>query len=756
VSGSSQINFAVHPPANGSDYSSRRFISVIGLLHAGELDHGGFTMRFNIKTLFAIGLLTGNLVYASPGGQTSAEQQKDQKVVVSSVEVPVDVIVRDKAGRPVKGLSAADFEVYENGARQPITSVRLVTRESIAGGTTPKATGAPNPATGPSLPPSNNSTAVLVFDRLSPEARSRARDAALNYVNENMKSDSRMGVFVTGLSLEVLQPLTQDVQLVRAAVERTGELSGATYISNNKNAREVRDELAQIIRTEDTKAIPSGDPFKKDRLTLQLRMMEGFEALQREQQGQATINGLITIIYSLREIPGRKAVIFLSEGLALPPTVEPFLRTLISTATAAGVSVYAIDAAGLRVESTQTETKKEIESQTNMRMAQQETTVDANGPMTKGLERNEDLLKLDPHSGLGQLADQTGGFLINNTNDLKGRMSRIGEELSTYYLLSYAPKDPSADGQFRRIEVRVKRPGVTVQNRKGYFAINTVFGSPVLEYETAALAIASSGRAPKDLIIRSSAMSFPETTRTGLVAAVAEIPMKAIAFRSDETTKTFSSDFSVVVIFKTPAKEVVKKLSHHYVMTGPLANLAALQKVDVLFYGEEELEPGRYQMQTVVYDAFGKKAGVHEETIESPMASDKELRLSSLVLIKRAERLNAQEQKEFHPFHVGELLAYPNLGEAVPKTKYKQLPFFFTVYAPKETNSMPKLMIELAQQGRTLAQMPGELPPADAAGRIQFAGSLPLESIPAGDYELKVVVTSAAKSVSRSTRLVIE
>jgi VWFA-related protein len=714
-------------------------------------------MRFNVKTLLTIGLLTGSLIHASPRRQTSAEQQKDQKVVVSSVEVPVDVIVRDKAGRPVKGLSAADFEVYENGARQTITSVRLLTRDSIEGGTAPRATVPPNSATTPSGPTSNTSTAVLVFDRLLPEARSRARDAALSYVNENMKPDNRMGVYVTGLSLEVLQPLTQDVQLVRAAVERAGEVSGATYLSNIKNAREVREELAYILRTEDPKSAPKGNPFKKDQLMLQLRMMEGFEALQREQQGHATINGLITIIYSLREIPGRKAVIFLSEGLALPPTVEPFLRTLISTATAAGVSVYAIDAAGLRVESTQTETKKEIESQSNLRMAQQETIVEnSNGPMTKGLERNEDLLKLDPHSGLGQLADQTGGFLINNTNDLKGRMSRIGEELSTYYLLSYAPKDPTADGQFRRIDVRVKRPGVTVQNRKGYFAISSVFGSPVLEYETAALAIASSGRAPKDLMIRSSAMSFPETTRLGLVAAVAEIPMKAIAFRTEETTKTFSADFSVVVTFKTPVNNVVKKLSHHYLMTGPLANLAALQKVDVLFYGEEELEPGRYHMQTVVYDAFGKKAGVHEETIEAPMADDKELRLSSLVLIKRAERLNAQEQKEFHPFHVGELLAYPNLGEAVSKTRYKQLPFFFTVYAPKETTSMPKLMIELVQQGRTLAQMPGELPAADATGRIQFAGGLPLESIPAGEYELKVIVTSAAKSVTRSTRLIIE
>src|ERR1044072_7981249 len=97
-------------------------------------------MRFNMKTLLAVGLLTVNMLYAGPRIQTGSEQQKDQKVVVSGVEVPVDVIVRDKAGRPVKGLSAADFEVYENGVLQPVTSVCLVTRELAEAEAAAKAT----------------------------------------------------------------------------------------------------------------------------------------------------------------------------------------------------------------------------------------------------------------------------------------------------------------------------------------------------------------------------------------------------------------------------------------------------------------------------------------------------------------------------------------------------------------------------------------------------------------------------------------
>ncbi|HJQ25143.1 MAG TPA: VWA domain-containing protein [Blastocatellia bacterium] len=717
-------------------------------------------MHFNIKSLLAVGLLTANLLYAGPRIQTGNEQQKDQKVIVSSVEVPVDVIVRDKAGRPVKGLSAADFEVYENGVLQPITSVRLVTHDLAEAEATATKTADPSKPAIQSQTPGNGltetTTTALVFDSLAPEARLRSRDAALNYVSENMKADSRMGVFVTGLVLDVLQPWTQDTQRVKAAVERTANINAPGYASSIQEARTLREELADRQQGFDPHAEPLGDKFAVDRLRMKLSLLEKFEVLEREQQGHATINGLTVIVNSLRTTPGRKAVIFFSEGIPLPSTVEPFMRALISAANAANVSIYAIDAAGLRVVSAQTTTKREIESNTNLRMTELGAGADRNGPMTKDFERNEDLLRLDPRSGLGQLSDQTGGFLIQNTNDFKDRMNRIGEELRTYYALSYAPKDQTEDGQFRRIEVKVKRSGVTVQARKGYYAIHTSFDSPLLEYETPALAALASGRGPKDLAIRASAMSFPEPRRTGLVTALADIPMQAIAFRTDEKTKTFSTDFSVVVTFKSAASSLVTKMSHHYLMSGPAANLAALQKENIQFYREGDLAPGRYQMQTAVYDAFAKKAGVQEATIEVPAASDNDLRLSDIVFIKRTERLSAEEQKNFNPFHVGELLAYPNLGEAVSKAKNKQLSFFFTAYVPKGSSAAPKLMLELSQQGQTLAQLPADLPAADAAGRIRFAGGLPLEVIPPGAYDLKVIVTSGGKSVARAAHLVIE
>jgi hypothetical protein len=376
--------------------------------------------------------------------------------------------------------------------------------------------------------------------------------------------------------------------------------------------------------------------------------------------------------------------------------------------------------------------------------------------MTQGLERNETILRSDPRSGLSQLSSQTGGLLISDTNDLKSGMKLIDEDLRTFYLLTYAPKEQLVDGRFRRIEVKVKRGGLSVQNRRGYYAIKASYASPVMEYETPALGIAESGRHPRDLKVGSSIVSFPESSHAGLVAALAEVPMSFVKFQGDEQTKKFSTDFSIVMLFKSETKEVVRKLSHRYALDGPLANMEATRKESVLFYRQVELDPGRYWVQTVVYDALGKKAGAREDTLEVPVPGDKDVRLSSIVLIRRAERLKAAELKQSNPFQYGELLIYPNMGEPVLKATYKQLPFFFAVYIPKGTTAAPNVAIELWQGGRALAQVPAQLGTADEAGRIQYAGALPLESIPAGSYELKVILKSGSASFTRSAQFTIE
>src|SRR3954464_11244116 len=132
--------------------------------------------------------------------QTPPQPPQDEQVVrVRTTEVALDIVVKDKKGRPVKDLTAGDFEVYEDGVRQRIESFRFVVREApiARGGNTPeRKTDKPAPVPQPvHSGASTPGVIALVFDRLSPEARSLARKAGMAYVQEAMAAGDYTGVF---------------------------------------------------------------------------------------------------------------------------------------------------------------------------------------------------------------------------------------------------------------------------------------------------------------------------------------------------------------------------------------------------------------------------------------------------------------------------------------------------------------------------------------------------------------------------------
>ena len=158
-------------------------------------------------------------------------------------------------------------------------------------------------------------------------------------------------------------------------------------------------------------------------LRSQIAMLEAAEALERDQQGLVTVNSMLALVNGLRTAPGRKAVVLFSEGLVLPPRAAMALRSLIAEANRGGVTFYAADATGLRTVSTQDEARRELsgiveEIRTGERTASGGGVAPPSRPLTKALERNEDILRSDPKSGLGSLARETGGFLVSDTNDI--------------------------------------------------------------------------------------------------------------------------------------------------------------------------------------------------------------------------------------------------------------------------------------------------------------------------------------------------
>ncbi|MFL6335793.1 MAG: VWA domain-containing protein [Pyrinomonadaceae bacterium] len=717
-------------------------------------------VRFTVART-ALACVVAAAVTTSAQTRRPAERQNPDSVVVSTDEVLCDVVVRDQKGHLVTNLTASDFEVYEDGVRQEVNSFRLVAPAGATASVAASAAARPAPTdrgagatngTPDRAGATGVSAVAIVFDRLTPDGRARAYKAALSYLQESGNKDELYGVFLTDLSVVVLQPFTNDRELVKSGIERAGSFSPSLYTSNNVKTREVRDQA-----TRDLLKAQMGEGGGPARLlgTSTQTMLEWLEEMERDQQGDATTRGLLFIASSLSSLPGRKAVIFFSEGVLLPPSVMETFRAAINAANRNNVSFYTVDAAGLRVESKTAETNREITSRSGLRMAQLGMTADVAGPMTKGLERNEDLLRLDPDSGLGRLANETGGFLITDSNDLKGKLRQVDEDLHAYYLMSYRSSNQSYDGHFRRIEVKAKRPGLNVQSRKGYFAIKGTFASPVLAYEAPAIAALENTPKADSFPFYAGGFSFPEREREGLAPVLADLPLSAFTFRIDREKKVFDTDFSVVALLKDQAGQVVSKLSNQYRLSGPLDKVEGEKQGRVLFYREAELEPGRYTLETVAYDALNGRTSVRTGTLEVAATDGGRLRLSDVVILKRAEPAGAADEKGANPFHVGNLIVSPNLGEPIRRS-LRQVPFFFTAYAPPGASVRPKLSIELRQQGRTLARLPGEMPEADASGRIQYVAGLPLEKIPAGSYELKVTVSDETTSVTRSGYFTIE
>jgi VWFA-related protein len=696
--------------------------------------------------------------------QTQAPVRSPGAVQAATTAVLVDVVVRDKRGQPVTDLTAADFEIHEDGVLQELGAITLYTRESSVrlatreSGVAPVSGDATAAKTSLEAPP--EAVIALVFDRLAPEARAVAHKAALGYVNQLAENPSLVGVFGIDLSLNTYQTYTRDTARLRKAIAEVGLRSSAQAESQADRAREAGQRAAGSSSALGTlaaggqaaaQAAQSGagaaapEAIAAD---MQRRTLETFEVLEREQQGLSATHALLAVVNGLRGRPGRKSVVLFSEGIGSAGNAGLRFRSLIDTANRANVSIYAMDAAGLRTESTSKETADTINAAVDRMLRRNPTADVAGGAMTADLERAGEMTRNDPHVVLGQLTDETGGVLIRNTNDLTGGFRRIDQDMRNYYMLSYVPKNDTFDGRFRTITVNVKRSGVEVAARKGYYAVRSAGPMPVMSFEARPLALIDSTPVPNAMPIRAAALKFPEPGRLGLTPVLVSVPASALTFQTTEDQASYRAEFTVLVRFRSGSGDVVDKMSQNYVLTGPMERLESVKQGNVLFYRERELEPGLYNMEAIVHDSMSDRASVRFATVERLALDEHTLRVSNLVIVASAERVAAADRPSGSPFLVGDLLLYPNLGEPLRKGATPEIGFFFTVYPAK--GPKPQARLELMQNGAVLASLPLPLGEPDSSGRIQQVSRLPAAALSPGNYELRLVVTQAQQQVSQS------
>jgi VWFA-related protein len=707
---------------------------------------------------------------AAPHGQPQIPRA-DRTYSTATTAILVDVVVRDGKGRPVLDLSADDFEIAEDGVRQKVDTFTRVARGGgigvgVAWRTPGSTTVTPTDHRGDDhdAQPDGEAATALVFDRLSSEALRLAQRATLDYVPMSGDSTVRVGVFATDPGVRIVQHYTTDRAQVRRAVAAL--VPGGSTVAEEKGERteeliarrrQLEEESQALVRAAAgiggaalaRNGAQIGERETERRLVqTELNILRSFDNMDRDHQGYDTSAALLTVIRSLSYLPGRKTIVFFSEGLPVSPVLSAKLDAVIEAANRAHVTTYAVDAKGLRTRSSADGIRKEMQGFVDERTSQLASGTDmTNQPLTMSFERVEDTFRLDSRTGLARLAEETGGFLVEQTNNLTSAFKRIDEDNRYHYLLTYTPRNTTFDGRFRSIAVRVRRPDTQVFARKGYRAARP--GPPPAAFDVPAFAMLDRTPMPRAFPIEAAAFSFPDPARPGLTPVMLRVATSALRFEIDERRGSYAAHAVVGVRIRDAGGREVDRLSQEYLLTGNAAEIEAGRRGEILFYREPALPSGVYTVESVVYDGNAHVASARVATLTVPQATAG-VAMSSLVIVARSEEVS-DTPAVGAPLFVGKTLLYPNLGQPLRQSGDAALTFFFTVYgaAPRSATA------QLLRNGAIVAEAPVELA-VNIGARVQHVGMLPIGGLPAGTYELRIRIENGSESQSRNAFFTIE
>jgi VWFA-related protein len=738
-------------------------------------------MRVPAVRLVAVALA---FAFAIAASMATHAQDRPSGFQVSTTAVVVDVVVRDGKGNPIVDLKPSDFELLEDDVKQRIASVELIAPGRARSGPTRGAPGDRSAAAPASLapegatatadapPPAGPTLVALAFHRLSPEGRALAYRAARSYLETPERPDDYAGVFIVDTGLATLQTFTNDRARVAEAIEKAARTQTTIFTRHQAMSGLYGDASPDVSPTASAEQhgrptnesgfqarprrsdMPPGQGMERRLYELAERMERSFEEMMRERNGHAESAALTALASSMGSLPGRKTIVFFSEGMAVPAAIEAKYRAIIDTANRGNVSIYALDTKGLKVHSEQAATARGLAAIRGIGDDDPEVQAedDRRRARTTDMERNEFLLRKDPAANLGTLAKHTGGFLIDNTNDLASAFQRIEADRRFHYLLTYTSTNTSMDGTYRRIAVKVKRRGADVRARSGYVAVPALGAVPVLRFEANALSALTATPRPTQVPLHAAAFQFPEADGTTRVALYVKAPGSGVAYFVDDNQTSWQTHFTILARVVDEKGETVRKGSQPYRLTGPAKDVHVARQGDILFYRQPTLDAGRYTLDYALYDELSGQAGTGALPIEIAARDRDALAMSSLVLVDHAEAVPEDQRDARNPLYLGNTLIYPNLGTPIARSNRDSLVFFYSARAERRPLTG---RVELRQDGQVIAARALVVPPANADGLVQHANELPMDDVGAGRYELSVTLSDGRSSVTRDASFVL-
>jgi VWFA-related protein len=437
-------------------------------------------MRYSALALFVTAALL-----QSPILSGQAQQPPGVTFQVEVNYVDVDVVVTDDQGRFVTGLTRDDFTVLEDGKPQKIDTFSLVEipvekpDEIVVEGRTIPADTRTN------RKPFAGRVYVIVLDDLDVSAMrsTPVRDAARRFVREHMAANDLGAVVYTSGRSDAAQEFTTNRELLIRAIDKFQGRRMRSLSLERLDEYYQRIAYGYNLRNDadpNTGSINSQDPAGYGRTSDPTELERGTRAL-------TVLDTLKNTAEFLGSVRGRrKAVLFFSEGLDYPirdvfgahdaTVIIRATQDAISTAARANVNYYTIDPRGLAGMTTDFMESAGIGNGVGttgpvLLVPGTNTPVSGVTGASGGVFNVQDELLQEFRTSqdtLRELAEQTGGLAAVNTNDVTPAFQRIADANSRYYVLGYYPPTHPRDGRFHKIEVRVTRPGVRVEARRGY------------------------------------------------------------------------------------------------------------------------------------------------------------------------------------------------------------------------------------------------------------------------------------------------
>jgi VWFA-related protein len=519
---------------------------------------------------------------------TAALAQSRETINVSVIEVPVTVL--DRSGNPVRGLKASNFEIYDGGQKRELSSfdsIDFASAESVR-------------SVSP-LNPAARRTFMILFDMTfsKPEAIRRAQEAARMFLAHGLQRRDLVSVATLDVErgFRLLTNFTTDRSMVARAIAdpRGFQSSDPLQITSNDQM-----EISPGQMTGST----TGE--KASRADAEMREMAALSASNddrfRRQRIDRQMSGLASLARALRAVPGRKQLLFLSEGFD-PRLVQG--RGATERADQVKESEAVVHG---EIWTVDTDNRYgNTESQTNLdRMAQlfRRSDVVLNAVDIQGVRVQNDTQKgsvVNSNEGLSLLALPTGGTVFKNSNDITNDLDRVLKQQEVVYILAF--KAPTGTpGKLHDLKIKlVDVPGGKANHRAGYYELG---GEGALERTLTNAEIVLNDIPTDDVHMSVLAAPFPTGATTAQVPVIAEINGEDLVRLGKGGTTTLE-----LYVYAFDDQGVVRDSLFQRIALDLVKVGETLKGSGVKYYGTLSLREGSYAIKTLVRIAESDRKG---------------------------------------------------------------------------------------------------------------------------------------------------